>query len=66
MRLHIVADFCRKIILQPKNCASLIAKPDIDGFLLGGASISKQGKDYITIAGAIQSHTEFVLRKSAL
>lgn len=25
--------------VKPKNCESLIAKPDIDGFLVGGASL---------------------------
>jgi len=25
--------------VKPKNCDGLIAKPDIDGFLVGGASL---------------------------
>lgn len=42
--------------VKPKNCAGLIEKTDIDGFLLGGASISRDGADFVTIANSIQHH----------
>jgi len=40
--------------VKPHNCESLICKGDIDGFLLGGASISKKGEDYLKISKSMQ------------
>mmetsp|Transcript_7874 Transcript_7874/g.14620 ORF Transcript_7874/g.14620 Transcript_7874/m.14620 type:complete len:283 (+) Transcript_7874:104-952(+) len=37
--------------VKPHNCEALIKKPNIDGFLLGGASISNEGQDFVTIGG---------------
>lgn len=37
------------------NAADLIAKPDIDGFLVGGASLKP---DFMKIVGAANAHGE--------
>mmetsp|Transcript_34893 Transcript_34893/g.67867 ORF Transcript_34893/g.67867 Transcript_34893/m.67867 type:complete len:127 (+) Transcript_34893:1-381(+) len=42
--------------VKPYNCEALITKDDIDGFLLGGASISHKGEDFAKIAKSMQAH----------
>jgi len=37
--------------VSPDNCAELIAKPDIDGFLVGGASLKPTFMDIISAVG---------------
>ena len=37
--------------VKAKNCQELIAQPDLDGFLVGGASLNEQFLDIIKSAG---------------
>merc|ERR1719436_1172396 len=54
LREAVSADVAEKVRIQyggsvtPDNCAELIAKPDIDGFLVGGASLKPTFMDIIT------------------
>merc|ERR1712228_190170 len=41
--------------VKPKNCEELIAQPDIDGFLIGGASL--KADSFGTIIKAVQTES---------
>ena len=41
-----------------KTAAGLIAQPDLDGFLVGGASLKAEFNDIITAANNVEQNTE--------
>lgn len=44
--------------VKPKNCDALFKMSDIDGFLLGGASIKNNGKDFVYINSVVQGQIQ--------
>jgi len=58
LKSAVSAEVAEKVRIQyggsvtPENCAELIAKPDIDGFLVGGASLKPNFTDILTTVGA--------------
>jgi len=61
LRTNVSAEVAQSVRIQyggsvkGANAADLIAKPDIDGFLVGGASLKP---DFTNIVGAANAHGE--------